>query len=93
MSFAVSLTVRAERALDDMPAHVRAPILRRIRALAENPRPSGIVALKGHAGGNYRLRVGDYRVAYEGVEEARAVIVWEIGNRRRFYEETKRRRT
>jgi len=39
-----------------------APVIDR---LAEEPRPIGVVKLVG-TGNGYRLRVGDYRIVYEG---------------------------
>ncbi len=35
-----------------------------IEALAENPRPDGVVKMKGH-NSRYRIRIGNYRVIYD----------------------------
>lgn len=39
-------------------------MLLRFQQLAENPRPDGVVKMKG-ANDQYRIRIGDYCVRYE----------------------------
>jgi mRNA interferase RelE/StbE len=60
----------------------------RIRAaidlLAENPRPPSCVALQGEAGVN-RVRVGDYRIVDEVLDQVLVVQVVRIGHRREVY--------
>ena len=59
----------------------------RIRAvvdgLATQPRPAGVVKLAGRA--DYRVRVGEYRVAYAIDDAERLVIVARIAHRREVY--------
>ena len=56
-----------------------------IEALADDPRPVGIVALEGSWRGYYRVRSGNYRVTY-GVEDAvLIVVVVKVGDRRDIY--------
>jgi len=54
------------------------------RALEENPRPHGVIKLKG-AKNRYRIRVGDYRIVYEIDDEASEVIILRIRHRRESY--------
>ena len=61
--------------LEDLP---------RILALAEEPRPPGVVKMHG-GGGYYRLRVGDYRVVYAIEDDVLLVLVVRIGHRREVY--------
>jgi mRNA interferase RelE/StbE len=63
----------------------------RIRAaidlLAENPRPPSCVALQGEVG-VYRVRVGDYRIVYEVLDQVlvvQVVQVVRVGHRREVY--------
>ena len=63
----------------------------RIRAaidlLAENPRPPSCVALQGEVG-VYRVRVGDYRIVYEVLDQVlvvQVVQVVRVGHRRGVY--------
>ena len=66
-----------------MPAKDRQRIVRRIEALAENPRPAGAEKLSGDD--KHRIRQGDYRILYE-IEDAQLVVtVVRIGNRREVY--------
>lgn len=53
-------------------------------ALAENPRPAGSVQLVGGQG-ELRIRVGDYRVVYDVIEDEIVVLVLRIGHRREIY--------
>ncbi|MGI8911776.1 MAG: type II toxin-antitoxin system RelE family toxin [Rubrobacteraceae bacterium] len=54
-----------------------------IRELAGEPRPPGCRKLKGREG--WRIRVGDYRIVYRVNDDAREVIVVDIGHRRDIY--------
>jgi len=56
----------------------------RILALAEEPRPQGVVKMHGSEG-YYRLRVGDYRVVYAIEDAVLLVLVVRIGLRREVY--------
>jgi mRNA interferase RelE/StbE len=58
-------------------------IVRRIRDLGSDPRPSGCRKLSGQD--RYRLRQGDYRIVYAVDDSRRIVEVFKIGNRREIY--------
>lgn len=90
--YTIELTPAGDRQLDRLPAKARRAIGAGIDALAENPRPSGVVPLKGKLKGSYRLRVGSYRVGYQVDDKARVVTIWQVGHRSKFYNEAKRRR-
>lgn len=53
----------------------RQRVVRRIGALAEEPRPAGCEKLVGH-GDRYRVREGRYRIVYT-VEDAQ-LVVWVV---------------
>ena len=74
----------AERAFLALPKEVQRRLDKRLLALQDAPRPSGIKALAG-ASGVYRLRVGDYRVLYEVHDDQVLVLVLAIGHRREVY--------
>jgi mRNA interferase RelE/StbE len=79
--------------LDIMPAAVRdvhalPPAIQRridppIRALAENPRPSGVQRLQGSP--FWRLRVGDYRVIFTIDDTDQVVTIARVRHRRDVY--------
>lgn len=57
---------------------------RRILALAEDPRPPGVKALAGPAGG-LRVRVGAWRIVYRVEDERLIALIVRVGNRREVY--------
>ena len=61
----------------------RQRIVRRISALAEDPRPPGLEKLTGREA--YRVRQGPYRIVYTIDDDARAVRVVKVGHRRDVY--------
>jgi mRNA interferase RelE/StbE len=75
-------SARKELAALSLPLQKR--IDTRIRALSENPRPSGIKKLAGDEN-LYRLRVGDYRIIYQIQDKALLVLVIKISHRREVY--------
>ncbi|MGC4933038.1 type II toxin-antitoxin system RelE family toxin [Gordonia sp. DT30] len=55
-----------------------------IDSLASDPRPSGCIQLKG-GGGEFRIRVGDYRIIYDIQDDELVVLVLRLGHRREVY--------
>jgi len=82
--YEVRLARRAVRSLEDMQRRDQQRIRAAIDLLAENPRPPSCVALQGEAG-VYRVRVGDYRIVYEVLDQVLVVQVVRIGYRREVY--------
>ncbi len=60
-----------------------ARILKRIRALADDPRPAGCEKLSGLE--RYRIRQGVYRIVYEVLDHKLVVLVVKIAHRRDVY--------
>ncbi len=58
-------------------------IIQAIKQLADEPRPSGCIKLKGRAA--WRIRVGDYRVIYEIQDNLLIIAVITVGHRRDVY--------
>lgn len=54
--------------------------------MAIEPRPNGVKKLQGDDN-SYRLRVGDYRVIYEVVDNVLIVTVIKIGHRSDIYKD------
>ncbi|MEO7724568.1 MAG: type II toxin-antitoxin system RelE/ParE family toxin [Chthoniobacterales bacterium] len=59
-------------------------VVRAIRQLANNPRPSGCRKL-ANARNAYRIRVGDYRVIYAVSDVVLVVAIESIRHRREVY--------
>ena len=83
MAYRVILKRPAEKELDALQANIRERITKRLLALEENPRPSGIKKLQGEE--SYRLRVGDYRVLYSVDDQLKRVVILAVGHRREVY--------
>jgi mRNA interferase RelE/StbE len=62
----------------------RQRIVARIEALSENPRPHGVEKLSGTSE-KYRIRQGNFRIAYEIQDELLVVYVVRIADRKEVY--------
>ena len=71
------------RDLRPLPKSDVAAILRRIEALADDPRPPGCEKLSAQE--RYRVRQGVYRILYEIRDEELVVTVVKVGHRREVY--------
>lgn len=70
--------------LQKLPVPEYNKIKKALAALAHNPRPHGYLKLKGRDG--YRIRVGNYRIIYEIIDDKLIVIVITIAHRKDVYE-------
>ncbi len=59
-------------------------IVRRIEALADDPRPDGARKLAG-SDSTYRIRVGAYRIIYDVLGRKLLILVVKVGHRRDVY--------
>ena len=85
--YEVRLARRAVRSLEDLQRRDQQRIRAAIDLLAVNPRPPSCVALQGEVG-VYRVRVGDYRIVYEVLDQVlvvQVVQVVRVGHRREVY--------
>jgi mRNA interferase RelE/StbE len=71
------------RDLRTIPKADLACILKRIEALADDPRPPGSEKLSGQD--RYRVRQGLYRIIYEIDGDRLVVTVVKVGHRREVY--------
>lgn len=83
----VRLAPAATRQLRKLPAEPRRRISDALEALARrletgSREGKGVKALRGRSERFYRLRVGDYRVMYDRLEEERILLVLGIVHRR-----------
>ena len=82
-SYRLLIKPSAVKELQSLPQKERRRVVRRVQALAENPRPPGAEKLTGVE--LYRVRQGDYRVLYEVADAAETITVIKVGNRRDVY--------
>lgn len=83
MMYSVRIEKPAEKALSKLPKSEIEKIRVSILELSLNPRPFGCKKLKGREG--YRIRVGNYRIIYEVLDDVLVVIVVTVGNRKEVY--------
>ena len=80
MIYKVIIPKPIQKQLDELQKDLKIRITDRILALAENPRPDGVVKLKGIEN-EYRIRIEDYRVRYEIEDQNLIVLALDCRNR------------
>lgn len=83
-AYEVQLARRAVRTLASLERREQQRVRAALDLLAENPRPPSCVAMQGEDS-VYRVRVGDYRIVYEIVDDVLLIHVVRIGHRREVY--------
>jgi mRNA interferase RelE/StbE len=84
MSYTVVISKSVQKQIDNLPNDVIDRVLEKIQNLAIEPRPDGVVKLKG-SDNEYRLRTGDYRVRYEVDDENLLVQILQCKHRKDVY--------
>ena len=83
-SYSLIIKRSAEKELKKLSGGDLRRVVDRIHGLAQQPRPAGCEKLSGEAE-RYRVRQGDYRIAYGIDDSARVVEIFKIGHRREVY--------
>jgi len=84
MSYQVEFAKPAAKQFKALPDQEKRKLQPKIDALATNPRPSGVIKLKGEDN-LYRIRAGDYRIVYTIEDEKLFILVVKVGHRRDIY--------
>ncbi len=84
MSYTVVISKSVQKQIDDLPNDVTLRVSEKIQSLALEPRPDGVVKLKGYDR-EYRVRTGDYRVRYEVDDENQLVQILQCKHRNDVY--------
>ena len=82
--YTVVLSTKAQKQLDKFSDNIAQPIFNAISDLQNDPRPTGYKKLKGRDG--YRIRVGNYRIIYEIIDNELIVDIITVGHRKDIYE-------
>jgi mRNA interferase RelE/StbE len=83
-AYTIEFTRRAEKDFRAFPPEIRRRLAPKIDALKQNPRPRGVKSLEG-PDGILRMRVGDYRILYQVLDDRLVVLLVKIGHRREIY--------
>ena len=80
MSYRVDLASRkVERQIKSLPPDASIKIIEAIQALAQNPRPHGLVKIKGRY---HRIRLGAYRIVYAILTKEQVIVIVKVARRR-----------
>ena len=82
--YSIGYTTSAQRELRKLDSSVRRRVRAAIDALAEDPRPNGCKKISGFET-LWRIRIGDYRVVYDVIDEQVIVTVVRVAHRREAY--------
>lgn len=85
MRYAIEFTSSADKAFRKLPRDVRKIARDRIDALAEDPRPPFATPLRWGLKGLWKIRIGDYRLAYTVQDAKLIVLVVGVGDRKEIY--------
>jgi len=80
----IVFTKTARKKLDKLPSREQHRIADKIDELANDPRPPGCKKLTNR--GQYRIRIGDYRVIYDIEDKMLVVLVIDVDHRKQVYE-------
>ncbi|MCY7344616.1 MAG: type II toxin-antitoxin system RelE/ParE family toxin [Pyrinomonadaceae bacterium] len=83
--FKVSITNRAEKDLKRLERSTKNRVITSISSLAEEPRPAGCRKIQSEEG-VWRIRVGDWRIAYIIDVLNQEITIIRIAHRREFYD-------
>jgi len=85
LAYEILIKASAEKDMRRLPRDVRERVTSAILELREEPRPPGVLKLKGKSEEGWRIRVGDYRVVYQIDDTARQVTIYRVRHRRDVY--------
>ena len=83
--YVVRFARSARKELERLDSDLIARIFRRIESLSRNPRPPGCRKLRGTRN-LWRVRVGEYRIVYEILDDAALIDVVTIRHRKDAYQ-------
>ncbi|MGN5733789.1 type II toxin-antitoxin system RelE family toxin [Arthrobacter psychrochitiniphilus] len=83
-SYRIEFTTAAAKELRKLDPGIRRRILSGIAELGQDPRPAGCKKLAGESTA-WRIRVGDYRILYEVVDNLLLVTVVRVAHHREVY--------
>lgn len=86
MKYTITFKDSARKELYALPDKSLKRVAIAINGLSENPRPAGVLKMKGKNESFWRIRIGDYRVVYVIEDAIQVVSIRRIGHRREVYD-------
>ena len=83
MNYNIIIKPSAKKELLELPDEILQKVDNVIIGFQEQPRPQGVVKLKGWD--FYRIRVGNYRIVYSIDDKRKVVEISRIGHRKDIY--------
>ncbi len=83
--YSLDIKPSARKELENLSDTLIARLVPKIEGLATDPRPTGCRKLRGYKD-LWRIRVGDYRIAYIIDDDRKVVSITRIAHRRNIYE-------
>lgn len=83
--YRVEFTAAAAKEIRKLDPQIRRRILAGVAELARDPRPHGVRKLAGYDNA-WRVRIGDYRILYEVIDDQVLVTVVRVAHRRAVYD-------
>lgn len=77
------ITKKAQKELDKIPDLLAKNIAKHILLLSDNPYPANSKKLQGQ--GNFRLRIGSFRVIYTVDKKKQEIIILRVADRKTIY--------
>jgi mRNA interferase RelE/StbE len=85
MEYSVELTPAAARQLRKLDRQVQVRMYAHLKGLQDDPRPPGVIQLRGTSETLHRIREGDYRIIYIIEDDLLLVLVVRIAHRSEAY--------
>lgn len=82
--YSIKFKSSAAKELKKLPLELQHRIANKIEKLVEDPRPSGVIKLKGNDN-LYRCRVGEYRIVYDINDSMQKIVVTRVRHRKDVY--------
>jgi mRNA interferase RelE/StbE len=70
-----------QRAIAQLPGHIRPRVKRMIAALADEPRPANAEELQNALAGMYRIKIENYRIIYEVFDDIVVIEILRVARR------------
>ncbi len=84
MTYEIVVPNAVQKQFRRLPNSVKERLSRALLDLEENPFPTGVSKLSGGEN-EYRVRVGDYRIAYRIIAEEVVILLLSVGHRKDIY--------